>query len=45
MKGQRMIRMVKRDAISSKKQWMIRGIALAGALLAGAFLILSLGAK
>ena len=43
MKGQRMIRMVKRDAISSKKQWMIRGIALVGALLAGAFLILSLG--
>ncbi len=37
------IHMVKRDALSSQKQWMIRGIALLGALLAGALLILSLG--
>lgn len=37
------IHMVKRDRISVREQWLIRGIALVGALLTGALLILSLG--
>jgi len=37
------IHMVKRPAIDKKKAWLIRGIALLGALLTGALLILLLG--
>ena len=37
------LHIVKRDTLSVKRQWLIRGIALAGALLSGALLILALG--
>lgn len=38
-----LIRMVKRDTISQQKQWAIRAMALLGALLTGALIILALG--
>lgn len=38
-----LIRMVKRDTISNQKQWAIRAVALIGALLTGALIILALG--
>lgn len=37
------VRMAKRDSISSKRAWAYRGIALLGALIVGALLIVSLG--
>ena len=37
-----LIRMVKRDGISTKKAWLIRGIALGGALIICALLIFML---
>lgn len=37
------LHMVKREELPKREQWIIRGIAFAGALLAGALLLLSLG--
>ncbi len=37
------LHMVKREELPKREQWLIRGIALMGALLAGALLLLSLG--
>ena len=38
-----LLRMVKRDAVSSKEAWTIRGIAFVLALVTGGLLILCLG--
>lgn len=37
------LHMVKREELPKREQWIIRGIAFAGALLAGALLLLTLG--
>lgn len=38
-----LIRMIKRDEITQKKTWMIRAVAILGALITGGILILCLG--